>query len=607
MKTNLQVFFYAVLSSILLSCAIPNEIFSFGQPILAFLSLICFYHAVKHTQNYREAFFCGFTQTFITHILSSFWLAYFKDFALFTLGASAIGTGLIGGMFGFLFHIPYAENHSKNILNKYALYKPFYKNSFFRPLYFAVVWTSYEWFKSSGFLGYPWGTVSSAMYRFSILTQIADLTGTYGISFFTAYTSSVLAEFFFCNERLFSDFKNFAKPKKNFTSEYFFSAELSLVFVAVLSALIFVYGSYQRNKERTIKKTLTAILVQQNSDPWKMASDYDSILVSQRLTTEKLRELSEQGKECNLIVWSEGCLRRAFPYAINHYREFPSESPLIPFIADCGTPMICGGIYARNSEKMQYMNVAHMFDSYGRYRGYYAKNHLVPFAEVIPFTEIPAVEKILKKVVGISAGYLPGDKYVCFEVPCSDASDGNSGAYKLIDVSEPFGNSDDKKTTVKFAVPICFDDAFTDIMRPLFKGGAELFVNISDDSWSLKKSSEIQHFVIASYRAIEYRTTLVRSTNAGYSAIVTPDGRITADEPLFEESALAAEIPVYEHKETLYSLLGNYFPYACLFFIAAYCLIFRMNFLQSDYIPSERKIRKSKKSRKNKKKLKNKK
>ena len=161
--------------------------------------------------------------------------------------------------------------------------------------------------------------------------------------------------------------------------------------------------------------------------------------------------------------------------------------------------------------------------------------------------------------------------------------------------------AEEAKPTVRIATPICFDDAFTDVMRPLFLNGAELFMNITDDSWSLKKSSEYQHFVIASYKAIEYRTTLVRSANAGYSVVVLPTGKIAADQPLFQESALAFDVPIFKRTMTTYAALGNWLPYSLIFLVLCLCVYNFFVFSPTDYIPSARKIKLGKKHKKNKK------
>ena len=126
-------------------------------------------------------------------------------------------------------------------------------------------------------------------------------------------------------------------------------------------------------------------------------------------------------------------------------------------------------------------------------------------------------------------------------------------------------------------------------MRPLFLNGAELFINLSDDSWSCKKSSEIQHFVIASYRSIEYRTTMIRSTNAGVSCVIDPTGRILSSLPLFESCAQAYDVPVYARQITLYARLGDWLPLLCILFFLISSWFMYKTFTPTDYNSYERK------------------
>ena len=217
---------------------------------------------------------------------------------------------------------------------------------------------------------------------------------------------------------------------------------------------------------------------------------------------------------------------------------------------------------------------------------------------MLPFIEVPAVHTFMEKVVGISAGWTPGDQYVYFDIPCHLTQNYRFPAVKDIDLAKTYDEQkkeEETPYTVRIATPICFDDAFTDIMRPLFLNGSELFINITDDSWSLKKSSEIQHFVIASYRAIEYRTTMVRSSNAGYSVVLDPAGKIIADLPLFEEAALVKDIPIYKRQMTTYARFGNWLAYLCLAFFFVCALWSYFTFSPYDYIPAARKFKKAKK------------
>ena len=78
----------------------------------------------------------------------------------------------------------------------------------------------YEWVKSSGFLGYPWGTVSSAMHEWPVLMQLASITGTYGITFLILLLNCLLAEILL----LFFE-KNNQKNRKENANNSFSSAK----------------------------------------------------------------------------------------------------------------------------------------------------------------------------------------------------------------------------------------------------------------------------------------------------------------------------------------------------------------------------------------------
>ncbi len=594
MELILQVIFSSLFSGFMLSAAIPNEIYLFGCPFFTLAAFIPLYLIFNKIKNFRTAFLAFFLQTLTTHLVSSFWLAYFKDYAIFTLGASALGTACIGGAFGLFFFIPYYTSRCQNKLNEYSLKFSLRSSPVFRILYFSVIYTLYEWVKSSGFLGYPWGTVSSALFKWPILMQTASITGTYGLTFMIIMFNAIAAELFM------QYYGNYSLQKRRTDA----TIQTAKVF-GLLLLLMLVHGIYQYDKPRKPVKEITAVTVQQNSNPWDEDSDKKAILTSQRLTTEKIRELEMAGQKADIVVWSEGCLQRAFPNSENYYNWYPSEKPLSEFVQDINTPCIFGGSVVKDGKIKHYYNSAILYDAKGSYRGYYAKNHLVPFAEALPFMEIPLVHAFMESVVHISAGWTPGDQYVFFDIPCRITRDYKLPAVKNIDLTKSYSQQMQEENapyTVRISTPICFDDAFTDIMRPLFLNGTELFVNITDDSWSLKKSSEIQHFVIASYRAIEYRTTLVRSANAGYSVVVDPSGKIISDLPLFEEAAMAVNIPVFERQMTTYARFGNWLPYLCLMIFLAAGVWSYLTFTPSDYIASERKIKKAGKSDKKKKK-----
>ena len=223
------------------------------------------------------------------------------------------------------------------------------------------------------------------------------------------------------------------------------------------------------------------------------------------------------------------------PYKDNEdvYRFIPYDYPFSRFLADTDTPIIVGSPYIDG--KKQY-NSAYLLSPKGEILDIYSKIQLVPFAEYIPFIDNPLVVRFFDKLVGFSSGWNPGTEYKVFNIK----------------------NSEGK--TVNFTVPICFEDAFPAVCLNLHNAGSEVLINITNDSWSKTKSAEYQHFVVAHFRAIELRTTLVRSTNSGYSVVVDPKGKIISDLPLFKAESLYTEVPVYEHKKTFYASYKDWFP-----------------------------------------------
>ncbi len=548
----------ALFSGILSALSIPNELFEFGSAFLGFFALVPLYFAVKNAKSYKVAALLFAIDALTTHLLSSHWLANFKDFAIFTLGASAFGTACIEAMAGCLYFFPFAGAGTDSCLKIGGK-----KLSFeaFRPLHFAAVRVAYEWAKSTGFLAYPWGVLSMSAFNSKALLQSADIFGTYGISFMAAFFAACVAEFFLT-------FNKYAFWPQNSAQNARFNLLCSVKCLALCLILLFAYGTFKLCQKSPAQKVLNAVLVQQNMDPWASDDDIESVKKSIDLTRSGIKEFEEQGKKTDLVVWSEAVLRYAMPKSLGRYNFVPVEENLLSFIKNAGVPFVIGGPYVLDAEKSQMANAALVFDKDSNLRGYYGKSHLVPFAEAIPFTESPLVKKFMNAIVGFSNGWTPGKRLVLFDFDASQSPDADQPLYH--DLTKAMEDDDTAlKAKVRTALPICFEDAFPDTCGPMFKAGAELFLNITDDSWSKTYSAERQHFAVAAFRAVEYRTSLARSTNAGLTAVVDDKGRIVQSIPLFEDGWLCAQIPVFKRRATVYSAFGNWFALLILILIAA--------------------------------------
>ncbi len=575
MKFVILQVFYAIFSGIIQGLAIPNEFIQLGSPVLTLVSLVPLYISLYKAKSYRESFLIMFLQTLTVHLISSFWLANFRDFAIFTLGASALGTAFEGGLIGIIFHLLPSMAGKSSILEENAGKKQFCTAA--RIFWFAACWITYEWMKSTGFLGYPWGTLFLSAYRWKIFTQIASISGKWGVSFIYALFNALLGEGILILER--------KSVSRSFADSYIQTAK----FCAVLYAVIALYGLYQYFMPRFPAKTMQIVAVQQNIDPWE-GGEEKSIRLSMDITEKNILKCAELDKPADLVLWSEGVLCRSFPNSRSYYENNPEDESLSDFIKRMGVPFIIGGQTILNRQKKHYCNSAIFYDVKGRYAGFYSKRHLVPFAERIPFQDSQLMKYFMEKTVGFSSGWTPGRQNVIFKIPVGERRYLSAPLEYMQSPSTEIalniaGKADLKKTNefienefenpdnyVSFSVPICFEDAFPDVCRTMFNAGSEVFMNITNDSWSKTASAQYQHFAAASYIAIEFRTTLVRCANSGYSVVVNPAGKIIDDMPIFTEGALTSTVPVYEHKPTLYSMLGDWFVYAILFFMIIYAL-----------------------------------
>ena len=599
-----------IFSSLLIALALPNDFYSFGSPVIGFLALIPFYEVYSKQKSYIGSALSFALLTFLTQLFSSYWLGMFKEFAFVTLFFTCFGTSIEGFCMGLFLHLPFAKTGKTMILRseKNPLYSSFIPMKIF---WFTLIYVTYEWIKSAGFLGYPWGTLSMSMYKFPVFIQIADITGTYGITFLTVLASALLYEYWifyienlpFKNYFRAPDFKTYAKDNFRFIT----LRRVSLVFLSLFSLTV-LYGVFQYYRKRPVKKYMNTVIVQQNQDPWAVSNDNDTIRLSQKLTLEQIEKAREMNEPVNLVVWSEGCLKYSFPSSAHHYKNYPREEPLTQFIKKLEVPFILGGSYIINDRPRQAVNATLLFDEKGNFRGYYGKLHLVPFAEVIPFADNPKFASFLNNKLGISSGWHPGLQYVYYDIKGEEPEEKiipQINVISLKDTLEQQKKKENEKPFIRVSTPICYDDAFPDVCTPLLKNGSELLVNLTDDSWSNREVSEYQHFVVSSFRAVELRTTLARSTNSGYSAVIGPNGKVLYDLPLFEETSGFFKIPVFDHKITTYARLGNWLPHLSAILILSVCVLQWLYRNSEIEVSSERKKFKKEKKLKKAKKEKN--
>jgi apolipoprotein N-acyltransferase len=520
----------AVLSAILMTLAVPNELFKQGLAALGFVALVPLYLAVMGTAGPKAAALVVGLFGSLQHGLSSFWLWFFKDFRFWTLGSTTAAYFVVYMVLGFY------------------LWLFLRRSGRARPIAFAVLWASFEYLKSTGFLGYPWALLPYSLTDALPLLQIADLAGVYGISALLATCNAALAELLVGA----GSPPGAAVPLRFGASRPAALALRSrLAYVALALALTagaLGYGFARMARPIPLAGSIDAVLVQQNTDPWVSTED-EALSINIRLAKQAIAEARAKGRAPDIVLFSETTLRRPYAEFHTYYSKHPALDPLVPFIRESGTWLFAGAPVVVDWKTGDATNSAILIDPSGRLVRSYAKIHLVPFAESIPFWEFAPFRKFIRDEVGLDAGWAAGTDYTIFDLPTKEGS-------------------------FRFGAPICFEDAFADVCRNFYLRDADLLVNLTDVSWSKTESAEIQHWAAARFRAIEARRTLVRSTNGGLTCVVGPYGELLDSLPLFTAGALTCRVPIYRGASpTLYINFGDWFARAALLLSAALFII----------------------------------
>ncbi|MFW6249761.1 MAG: apolipoprotein N-acyltransferase [Alkalispirochaetaceae bacterium] len=499
-------------SAVLFPLTLPSPLFTYGNAILGSLALVPLYLFVIQTEETRELIRGGALFGTISTLIANFWLAFFQDFSVWTLGGTTLGYLVYNAiLFGFLGLI---RGRSRA----------------YRPFLFAMVWVGYEYLKSVGFLGYPWGLAAYTYSAHPILLQISEVTGVWGI------TAAVLVVNATLGEGLISLLQR----------DRYWALRLFAIAAAV-PVLLAAYGLYAFSRSHPVERKVGLLLIQQNVDSWAPGNFEAALEKAQRLSDKGLEEAPA---EVDLVVWSETSLRRPYESWRGFYGQTPAGRPFAQFLSEIDTPLLTG---APLPTETGHMNGALLIAPDGSVLGRYGKQQLVPFAERVPFWELDSVSSFFRRYIGLQAVWVPGSSPAPLEVPVKDG--------------EP----------LPLGAPICFEDAFSGVVRKMVLAGARGLVNLTNNSWSRNESAQVQHLAAARFRSIEYRIALARSTNSGVTTLVDIFGRETRSLPMFEAGFLHVRLPIYEEVgRTPYTYLGPWLPYLALLGTALLLLFVRL-------------------------------
>jgi apolipoprotein N-acyltransferase len=235
------------------------------------------------------------------------------------------------------------------------------------------------------------------------------------------------------------------------------------------------------------------------------------------------------------------------------FEKNPPHAPLLPTLERWNLPLLTGLPEIKDWNTYAWSNAVGLIYPNGTMGKTYAKMHPVPFAEAIPFWEFSWFRDFMKNVIGLESGWVMGNDPVLFSLDLQNRGAICSDIHAL--------------PKVRFAAPICFEDAFAELCRNFILEGADVLINLTNDSWSRTTSAQIQHYAVARFRAIESRKTLVRSTNSGVTCVIGANGKSIIElSPFVAESAIV-DVPLYSAKPTTYMRFGDWFAWLCAAFV----------------------------------------
>jgi len=486
-----------LLSAVAVSLAQPNDILLFGNPFLGLVAWVPLFWALRRARTNRSAAGLGALFGLTTTILQNYWLALFPNF-----GAWAV-TGVVLGVTGYC-----------------ALLGPVLRaflgrNADWRPFAVGALWAVFEYLKSNGFLGFPWGLAPYPFHQWTWFIQAVDLAGLPLLSFLIISWNAWLAD-------------ALDRPRFRWRSGVFFALAL---------AALAGYGSFKLAEARPTRGTVQLALVQQNGDPWNSGDEVGPLETSVHQSLSALKEADP-----DLVVWSETSLRWPLQEWRPYYERLPVEAPLLKTIRAHRSWWLFGNPYFQDYAperdlRAGLVNATVLMNPDAQITDYYGKIQQVPFAEYIPFWDVAFVKSFFQDVVGLGGTWDLGRQWTVFHIP----------------VQGPV-------RTLAFSTPICFEDAFPWLNSLMVRRGAEVLINLTNDSWSRRDSSQIQHHVAALFRAVENRVPLVRSSNSGVTSVIDPFGRVVAGPlPSFVDAHLVVAVPVEAHRVlTPYTLFGDW-------------------------------------------------
>ncbi len=352
-------------------------------------------------------------------------------------------------------------------------------------LAFGAVWGLSEWLRGVVFTGFPWLSGGYAQTD-GPLAGFAPLFGVYGIGVLSAAVAALLV----ASVRAFGARGRQPHAVRRGVATLCLAAAVPVAGVA-LAPIAWTSPAGQ---------PLSVRLLQGN-----VAQDIKFEPVGIQRSLELYRDLIT-AQPADLVVTPE----TAFPVIL---QELPVDIAIAvrDYMQTTGTTVLFGAAGA--DSPVDFTNSVFGLGPQTPQLYRYNKHHLVPFGEFIPFGFRWFVDMM--------------------KMPLGDFRRGG-----LDQAALPVRG-------ILVAPNICYEDLFgEEIAQTLRQQSvpANILANVTNLAWFGDTIALDQHLQISRMRALEMRRPMLRATNTGMTAVVTPDGKVEKRLPTFTVGTLAATV-----------------------------------------------------------------
>ena len=387
---------------------------------------------------------------------------------------------------------------------------PYLKFDFSSLILFSGSLALSDYLRAKILTGFPWNLWAYSTVWANEILQIVNIIGLYSYNLLLITIFTLPAIIFF----KISLFKKI----------------LYFIFTNLLILSLFIFGSYEVNKNKNQLENINEkIFVKIVSPNFDLKFGLTKEQIEERL--KKLIRYSDPDKEKKtLFIWPEGVFSGYSYKEILFFKELISQN-------FSKRNFIIFGINKLDPVSGRFFNSMIVVDNNLKILQSYNKRKLVPFGEFLPFENFLSGLG-LKKITEGHGSFLKGNKNENLLI----------GKLNILPL-------------------ICYEVIFTELIQKS-DNDTNLMINISEDGWFGDTVGPHQHFSKSIFRAIESDSFILRSANKGFSAIINNKGQIIKSLKNNETGNIEYKLPIIEKKR------GSKNDLIFFVLLFTYCFIF---------------------------------